>query len=139
MSQQNVAILTLTLVASGAVTENRAVGFNGGQATVAGQKVMGTSMTRAASGEPFGVVTHGTAVIEAGAAISVGQSLITDSQGRAVPVSGALTVASGAVAVTSSAANGTLLHGADLPEFVFADAVQAAGGAGELVEVLLRR
>ena len=139
MSQQNIALLTLTLMAGGAVTVNRAVGFDGNQASVAGQKVMGASMTKAASGEPFGVVASGTAIMETGAAITVGQSLITDSQGRVVPASGALTVATGAVAVTSSAAHGAILLGADLPEYVFADALQSASGAGLFIEVLLRR
>ncbi|MBF0182787.1 MAG: DUF2190 family protein [Magnetococcales bacterium] len=139
MSQQNISILTLTVMASGAVTENRAVAFNGSQVALSGQKVMGTSLSRAASGEALAVVTHGTAIIESGAAIAVGQSLMSDSQGRAVPVSGALALAGGAVAVTSSAANGSVLQGADLPEYIFADALQAASAAGELIEVLLRR
>ncbi|MEO5341065.1 MAG: DUF2190 family protein [Magnetococcus sp. MYC-9] len=139
MSQQNISILSLTLIATGSVSENRAVAFDGSQATVQGQKVMGTAMTRASNGEALAVVTHGTAIIEAGAAITVGSALITDSQGRAIPSSGALSVASGAVAVTSSAANGAILRGADGPEFVFADALQAASSAGELIEVLLRR
>jgi hypothetical protein len=139
MSQQSMSILTLTMIANGAVTENRLVGFNGAQATVAGQKVMGSSMTKAANGEALGVVTHGTAIVETGVAITVGAALVCDSQGRAVPASGTLGVLSGAVAVTSSAANGAILQGSDLPEFVFADALQAASGSGELIEVLLRR
>lgn len=139
MSQQSMSLLSLTLIASGAVTENRLVGFTGAQATVAGQKVMGTALTRAATGEALGVVTHGTAIVESGAAITVGAALVSDSQGRAVPASGPLSLVTGAVAVTSSAANGAILQGAELPEFVFADALQAASGAGEWIEVLLRR
>ena len=139
MSQQNIAILSLTLIASGAVVEHRAIRFDGTQASVAGQKVMGISMSRAADGEALAVVTHGTAIIETGAAITLGSSLVVDSQGRAVSTTTPLSVASGAVAVTSSAANGAILEGADLPEFVFADALQAASGAGEWIEVLLRR
>jgi hypothetical protein len=139
MSQQNISLLILTVIATGAVSENRAVAFNGSQASASGQKVMGTSMSRAATGEALAVVTSGTAIIESGAAITVGQSLMSDSQGRAIPVSGTLSLASGATAVTSSAANGAVLYGADLPEYSFADAMQAASGAGELIEVLLRR
>ncbi|MBF0098565.1 MAG: DUF2190 family protein [Magnetococcales bacterium] len=139
MSQQNISLLILTVIANGSVSENRAVAFNGSQASIAGQKVMGASVSRAATGEALAVVTSGTAIMESGAAITVGQSLMSDSQGRAVPVSGTLTVASGAVAVTSSAANGAILQGAELPEYLFADALQAASGAGELIEVLLRR
>lgn len=139
MSQQNISVLTLTLIASGAVAENRAVGFDGAQADTQGQKVMGTAMTVAANGETLGVVTHGTAIIETGASVAVGDSIIADTQGRAMPATGALTLAAGAVAVTSSAANGAILEGSDSPEFVFADALQSAGGAGEFIEVLLRR
>ena len=139
MSQQNISVLTLTLIASGSVVENRAVGFDGAQATTQGQKVMGSAMTVAANGETLGVITHGTAIMETGAAIAVGDSIITDVQGRAMAATGSVTVASGAVAVTSSAANGALLQGADLPEFVFADALQPASAAGEFIEVLLRR
>lgn len=115
MSQQNISILTLTLVASGTVVEHRAVGFDAVQANIQGQKVMGTAMTAAASGATYGVVTHGTAIIETGAAVTVGDSLIADSQGRAIPATGVL------------------------PEFVFADALQSASGTGEMIEVLLRR
>ena len=139
MSQQNISLLSLTLIANGAVVESRAIGFNGIQADSQGQKVIGIAMTAAASGEALGVVSHGTAIIESGAAVAVGDSIITDSQGRAIPATGALTVAAGAVAVTSSAANGAILEGGDFPEFVFADALQSAGGAGEFIEVLLRR
>ena len=81
----------------------------------------------------------GTTVVEAGAAIGIGDSLITDSAGRAIPVTGNLAVTAGATAVTSSAANGEILEGADLPEFVFADALESASAAGEFIEVLLRR
>lgn len=139
MSQQNISVLTLTLVASGAVAESRIVGFDSAQATTQGQKVMGPSIAQAASGEAFGVVAQGTAIVETGAAITIGDSLITDSDGRAIPVTGGLTVATGAVAVTSSAANGAILAGADLPEYVFADALQTAAAAGEFIEVLMRR
>ncbi|MBF0186017.1 MAG: DUF2190 family protein [Magnetococcales bacterium] len=138
MSQQSISLLVLTVIAAGDVSEYRAVGFNGAQATVQGQKVQGVSQCRANSGEAVGVVTHGTAVIESGAAFNVGQSLIVDSQGRAIPAN-PLTVAPGAVAVTSTAANGAILHGGDGPEYLFADALQAAVRAGEFVEVLLRR
>ena len=139
MSQQNISVLTLTLIANGLVTENRAVGFDGLQANTQGQKVIGSAMTMAANGEALAVVTHGTAILESGAAVAVGDSIITDALGRAIPSSGTLTVGAGAVAVTSSAANGSILEGGDFPEFIFADALQSAGGAGEFIEVLLRR
>lgn len=138
MSRQALSIFSDTLTASGAVTKHRAVGFDGAQATVQGQKVMAVSETDAVDGADFAATVIGTTVIESGAAVAVGNSLIVDAQGRAIPAS-ALTVAAGATAVTSTAANGDILVGADLPDYVFADALQAAAAAGEFIEVLLRR
>ncbi len=140
MAKQSIAILPLTFLASGAVAAHRAVGFNGAQATVQGQKVMGVSPRPVDSGYHSDVTAVGTAVIETGGIFSAGASLIVDSQGRAIASSGKLELAAGATAVTSSAANGnTIFAGGDMPEFVFADALEASGGAGAFVEVLLRR
>lgn len=138
MSQQNISVLTLTLIASGAVTANRAIGFDGAQATVQAAKIMGASVTDAVSGSAVAVITHGSAIMESGAVIAVGDSLVTDAQGRVIPAN-SLALESGAVAVTSSGANGAILEGGDLPEFVFADAMAAASAAGIMIEVLLRR
>jgi len=135
---QSVSTLTLSVVASGAVTRARAIAFDGAQASVQGQKVMGVAEYDAADKEAFAATVSGTAIVEAGAAIAVGDSLIVDAQGRAIPSTGKLAVGAGAVAVTSSAANGQILTGGDAPEFVFADALAAASGAGKFVEVLLR-
>lgn len=105
-----------------------------------GQKVLGVSPRIVTSGGVSDVVVGGTAVIEAGGAFAAGASLIVDAQGRAIPASGKLAVDTGATAVTSTAADGdAILIGADLPEYVFADALEAATDAGEFVEVLLRR
>lgn len=138
MSRQSIGLLDLSLVASGAVSEARAVGFGGAQVASQGVKVLGVANQAAASGAGFTVRARGTAVIETGAAITLGASLIADAEGRAIPATGTLGLAAGAVAVTSSAANGAILTGGNLPEFVFADALQAASGAGEFIEVLMR-
>lgn len=137
MSRQAISLMTLSVVALGAIAAYRAVKFSGAQATVQGEKVMGVAKYAAAAGKDVAVDVKGTAIVESGAAIAQGQSLIIDNQGRAIPAS-ALVVAAGATAVTSSAANGAILTGADLPQFVFADALQAAAGAGEFIEVMLR-
>lgn len=140
MSSQSIPVLSLSFRASGAVSARRAVGFNGAQASVVGQKVMGVSPRALIAGETGDANVCGTAVVEAGGAFSIGASLIVDAQGRAIASSGALKITAGATAVQSVAANGsTLLGGADMPEFVFADALEASSGAGEPVEVLLRR
>ena len=135
---QSNTIQTETVLASGAITAHRAVTFAGAQATVQGEKVQGVSRTDAEDGKNVAVDTMGTTIIETGAAISNGDSLIVDAQGRAIPVTGALAVAAGGTAVTSTAANGSILTGADLPEFVFADAKASAAGAGELIKIKLR-
>lgn len=140
MGEQSISTLSLTFKASGAVNRRRAVGFDGAQATVQGQKVLGVSPRDVVSGFDSDAEVNGTTVIETGGAFAVGASLIVDSQGRAIAATGKLTLAAGAVAVTSAAANGnSVFTGADLPEFVFADALEASPGAGKMLEVLLRR
>ena len=138
MPNSSITTLSLTTRAAGAVTARRAVGFDGAQATVQGQKILGIAHTDAADGDSLALDVRGTAVVEAGAAINVGDSLIVDAQGRAIPTTGNLAVAAGATAVTSTAANGEILTGGDLPEFIFADALESAAAAGEFIEVLLR-
>lgn len=139
MGKQSIPTLSLTLKALGAVAVHRAVGFNGAQASVQGQKVQGVARVDAVDAQDFTLDVAGTAIVETGAAFAVGDSLIVDAQGRAIAATGTLAVAAGATPVTSSAANGAILQGADLPEYVFADALEPATGPGEFVEVLLRR
>jgi|GEM_PF-991830 len=138
MSRQAISLLDLSVRASGAVSICRCVGFNGAQATAQGQKVLGVSRYAAPDGGDFAATTAGTAIVETGGEIAVGDSLICDAQGRAIAATGSLGIAVGAVDMTSTAANGAVLTGADLPEFVFADALQAAGAAGKFIEVKLR-
>lgn len=140
MSKQSIPILSLTLTAPGAVTAHRAVKFSGAQATVQGEKVAGVArFAAAAANDKITVDVKGTTIVESGAAFAVGDSLIVDAQGRAIVQTSALRVKAGAVAVTSTAANGAILEGGDGPDYVFADALEAATAAGELVEVVLRR
>ncbi len=136
---QKIAVLTSTLIAVGAASAHRAIGFNGSQATVQGQKVAGVATFDAVDGDTLSVDMVGTTVIETGAAINVGDGLIIDAQGRAVPTSGEINVPAGATSVTSTAANGPILAGGEMPEYVFADALDSAAGVGEFIEVLLRR
>lgn len=138
MPKQSIPLLSLMLMASGAVAQFRGVGFSGAQATVQGQKIQGIARTAAADTEKFTADVSGTVIVESGGAFSIGDSLMMDSAGRAIAAS-ALAVASGATPVTSSAANGAILVGGDAPQFVFADALEAATGAGQFVEVLMRR
>lgn len=138
MGRQSSPLQAFTYTAEGAVAAYRGVGFNGAQATVAGQKILGVSQRAAASGEDSDAVKYGSTLVESGGEFAVGDALVVDSQGRAV-VATALAVAAGATPVTSGAANGAaVLTGGVLPSYVFADALAASGGAGEIVEVLMR-
>jgi hypothetical protein len=135
---QALSLLDLTVIASGAVARGRLVTFGGAQITAAGAKALGAAKFAAADGEPLTVTVSGTAVVEAGGAIAQGASVTVDASGRVVTAS-PMTVATGATAVTSSAANGAILAGGDPPQFIFGDALMAAGAAGAFIEVLLRR
>lgn len=110
MSAQNISLLTLTLAAAGAVAANRFVTPVGTQAG-ADANTIGVSRTAAALGEKFPVDAIGTAVVESGAAVAAGATLKSDADGKAI------TWAVGGAKV--------------------AIALQAAGAAGELFEVML--
>lgn len=140
MGQQARDIFNLSFpVASAVVTQYRGVDFAGVQIAAAGAKCAGIAKRGAAIGQSFEAVCLGTAVCEAGAAITVGQPLAMDATGRVVPAT-ALQIAAGAVAMTSAAANGaTDLTGGVPPQWVVGDALEAAAAAGAFIEVLLSR
>lgn len=148
MSQQARSLFNISFPsAPAAVTAYRGVDYAGAQATVQGQKIAGVANRAALILGAFEATAKGSAVVESGAAIAVGDALIVDNVGRAIAAA-ALAVANptidaGAVAVTSSAANGAIatqgaITGGILPSYVFADAMQAAAGAGEFIEVMMR-
>jgi len=110
MSQQNLAILSLPLVLSGTVTANRLVTAAGAQAG-AGANTYGVSRSSGVATERVTVDVMGTAMIEAGAAVAVGDTLKSDASGRAITW------------VTSGAKVGL--------------ALEAASAAGQMIEVLL--
>lgn len=136
---QAISLLDLSLISAGAIARGRLVTFGGAQVAAANAKAVGVAKFGvAAAGADVSVTVCGTAVAEAGAAITVGQPLAADAQGRVVPAA-SLAVGTGATAVTSSAANGAILTGGELPQFIIGDALQAAGAAGAFIEILLRR
>jgi len=83
MSKQNIAVLTLTVTAVGAIAAHRFIHAAGDQA-VAGENALGVSRTSAASGENFPVDVLGTTLVQAGAEISKGDSLKADADGKAI-------------------------------------------------------
>lgn len=164
MSQQARSLLSLSVVATTLITQYRGVTYAGGQVAAANVKCIGISERPiTAIGEVALVTTKGTAIAEAGAAITVGAALAFDATGRVItasafaiaaptitPALGTLVIASGATAVTSTAANGAIISGAptatssapvatggDLPQYIVGYALQAASAAGDLIEILM--
>lgn len=111
MSQQGIPLLCLPGVATGVITQYRGVTFDDAQVASASVAVKGIARRGAAIGAEFEVVTKGTAVCEAGAAIStVGATVVMDNQGRVIAGAGPV---------------------------VIGYALQAAAAPGDLIEVLL--
>lgn len=107
----NVAILTLTVVAAGALSACRFV-TNGGAYPTEGDMAIGVTRTGAGgAGDLVPVDALGTSMVEAGGVIENGKLVTVDATGRAV-----------------QAGEGDLVYGR---------ALQAAAGEGELIEVLL--
>lgn len=84
MSQQNVAILTLPLLLAGTVVANRFVTSAGAQ-TAADGNALGVTRSAGVSGDRITVDAKGTAMIEVGAAVTLGATIKSDAQGRAIP------------------------------------------------------
>lgn len=84
---QYIDILTLTVTAAGPIAANRFVTAAGAQGT-ADAHVLGVARSAANAGEAVPVIALGTAVVEAGGAISAGDPISCDADGRAVPTDG---------------------------------------------------
>ncbi len=110
--KQSKSLMTLTVVAAGAIAANRFVTTAGAQAGAAANTYGVAEAAAAAAGDKVPVTSHGTAIVEAGAAIAAGALVETDAQGRAV------TRAAGPIV-------GRLAPG------------ESAGAAGAFVEVIL--
>lgn len=108
---QSTPLLTLTGRASGAVSGGRCVGYNDAQATVAGQVVKGVARSSAADTLNFPIDVKGTTEAESGAAVAVGDALMSDASGRVV---------------LRTATN-----------YIVGYALKAATAAGQYIEVLL--
>jgi hypothetical protein len=110
MAQQNISLLALTIAAAGTIAANRFVTPAGVQAG-ADANTIGAGRYAAVSGDKLTVDVLGTAVVEAGAAVSAGDTVKSDSSGRAITWA------------TSGAKVGV--------------ALEAASGVGKFIEVLL--
>lgn len=110
MSQQAISCLTLTALLAGTVAASRFVTAAGAQAG-ADANTLGVAKTAGVSGDRVALDVLGTAIVEAGAAVSAGATLKSDASGRAIPWA------------TSGAKVGL--------------ALQSASAAGQFIEVLL--
>lgn len=108
--QQSLSALALTVTAAGIIAANRFVTPAGAQAG-AGANTLGVCRQAAAAADKVTVDVLGTAIVEAGAAVSAGDTLKADGAGKAITWA------------TSGAKVGI--------------ALEAAGGAGQMIEVLL--
>lgn len=111
MSSGNISILTLTVIAAGALEANRFVKQDGSYPAAGGLAFGVTRSSAEAAGEPVPADIHGTAIVECGGTIALEDQIMTDASGRAVKA----TVGS---------------------KFVLARAMEA-GASGGLIEVLL--
>lgn len=137
MGESYTPSLVRTVKAAGAFTKRRFIGFDKLQITAAGAAAMGVAQQDAALNELTPVTILGTAIVEAGGAVSLGVYVTSDAQGRAIAAAN-LAVAAGATAVTSTAANGSsILTGSVTPEKINGIAMEAASAPGDLIEVLL--
>ena len=110
MSYQNIPILALTTALSGTVSAHRFVTPAGALAG-ADANTLGVVRVAGVAGDKATVDVLGTAIVEAGAAVTAGNTVKSDSTGRAIPW------------VTSGAKVGL--------------ALEAASAAGQMIEVLL--
>lgn len=165
MSQQAKSLLSLSVISTAILAQYRGVTAAGAVVAVAGAWAVGiTERPTTVIGEIALVTSKGTAVAEAGAAITAGSALAYDASGRVVtaaslaaaaptitPALGTLAVSTGAVAVTATVANGAgsitgaptatssapALSGGVLPQYIVGYALQSASAAGDLIEILL--
>lgn len=108
--QQNISVLALTVAAAGTIAANRFITPAGAQAG-ADANTLGVCRQAAVATDKVTVDVLGTAIVEAGAAVAANATLKADASGRAITW------------VTSGAKVGI--------------ALEAASGAGQLIEVLL--
>ncbi len=100
---QKISLLTLSLLAAGALEPERFVTVGGVYATAAGN-ADGVSCTKAASGERFPADALGTSIVTAGGAFDKGDYLQVGANGKAVELASGIPVAKALQASTGDGA-----------------------------------
>lgn len=103
MPATSLPLLTKTFTASGTIAQARFVTPAVAQAG-AGVNTLGVASVAAVSGDKLPVVVLGTAVVEAGAAVSIGATIKTDANGKAI--TWATSGAKVALALSAASADG---------------------------------
>lgn len=112
MSKANLSLMTLTVIASAAVVANRFV-TTAGAYPGAGALALGVTRSDGAVSDPIPVDVLGTAVVEAGAAITADVPVMVTATGKVIP------------------------HDGDGDKHAVGRALEAAAAEGSLVEILL--
>ncbi|EHP1714749.1 DUF2190 family protein [Salmonella enterica subsp. enterica serovar Javiana] len=108
MATQHV-ILSETLTATGALVQQRLVGYDGKTCTKGGL-ALGIAEVDAAAGDAVTVNVLGIIAAEAGAAIAVGDKLQSDDNGCVIPLEATGKPEQVGVAITAAAAAGNTLR-----------------------------
>lgn len=112
MSKANIALLTLTAIASATVAASRFV-TTAGAYPAAGGIPLGVTRSNGVAGDPIPVDVLGTAIVEAGAAISADAPLMVTATGKVIT------------------------HDGDGDKNAIGRALEAAAADGSFIEVLL--
>lgn len=109
----------------------------------ANKKALGVTELDTKSGEYAGVITHGIALVLSGGAITVTDepvAVASDAAGKAVAatVLSATVPGTGTTVTSSSAQPAMTMAGSVTPQAINGYALDSAGGANELIRVLLR-
>lgn len=101
---QKHVLFSMSALATAAITSNRFLGMLTGAHCAAAAKPQGVSQYAAAVGEAVAVDVHGTAIVEAGAAVAAGVAVKSDATGRAIAQAGAGEI--GGYSITAATAAG---------------------------------
>lgn len=108
-AQTSIALLTLTFIASAAVTAQRFVTTSGAHATAGGLPI-GVTRSDGETGDPIPVDVHGTAIVTAGGAIAAGATVAVGTDGKAVAHDGDGDKHAVGRALTAATADGAALE-----------------------------
>lgn len=109
MAVANTKILNITVTLSADAPVHRFVSPTGGRPAADGN-TLGVAEYKADSGDEAAVTVLGTAVVEAGAAIAVGDPVKTDAAGKALKNADVANDVTVARALTAAAADGDLIE-----------------------------